>query len=53
LTSSSAPMSSNLTPISLGGTTAEMKLRSYSSFAKICSKASFKVGRNTVEESPG
>lgn len=36
LTSSSAPISSNFTPISSGGTTEDMKLRSYSSFAKFC-----------------
>lgn len=36
-TSSRAPISSNLTPISPGGTTAETKLLSYSSFARFCS----------------
>lgn len=36
LTFSRAPMSSNCTPISPGGTTAEMKLLSNSSFARLC-----------------
>lgn len=35
-TFSRAPMSSNLTPISPGGTTDETKLLSYSSFARLC-----------------
>jgi hypothetical protein len=35
LTSSSAPISSNFTPISSGGTTADIKLLSYSSLARL------------------
>lgn len=38
LTSSRAPMSSNFTPISPGGTTDETKLLSNSSFARLCYK---------------
>ena len=37
-TSSRAPISSNFTPTSSGGTTDEIKLLSYSSSARLCSK---------------
>ena len=42
-TSSRAPMSSNLTPISPGGTTAETKLLSYSSLARLYHKYTHKL----------